>query len=69
MSNLHLKLALEHGVDHPFTERAAFLSSIQVDFAKHGRCIKAESMEALKRENKKGTPKFLQKDEEDTLTM
>jgi RNA-dependent RNA polymerase len=40
MSNLHLKLAIEHGVDNQFTKKASYLATVQVDFAKHGKCIK-----------------------------
>jgi len=40
MSNMHLKLAIEKGLDNHWVETASFLCSIQVDFAKHGRCIK-----------------------------
>ena len=49
MSHLHLRLAIEKGVEDPSTERAAYLCSVQVDFAKHGRCIKVEAMEDLKK--------------------
>jgi hypothetical protein len=56
MSNLHLALAIEKGVDHEFSEKAAFLCSIQVDFAKHGRCIKLEAMNNLSKENKTKPP-------------
>lgn len=63
MSNLHLNLAIQFGVNDPDTELAAYLCSIQVDFAKHGRCIKLESMTALSRKIK-GKPGFLC-DEED----
>lgn len=44
MSNLHLNLAIQKGIGHFSTEKAAYLCSIQVDFAKHGRCIKERAM-------------------------
>lgn len=40
VANLHLNLAIQKGLQFWATEKAAYLCSIQVDFAKHGRCIK-----------------------------
>jgi len=59
MSHLHLRLALELGVEDPATEQAAYLCSVQVDFAKHGRCIKVDAMDNLKKKLKNPKPKFL----------
>jgi len=65
MSNLHLTLAIEHGVDSEPAMKAAYLCSIQVDFAKHGRCIKLEAMRDLQTKSTKGRPRFLVEDAED----
>ena len=58
MANLHLSLAIQLGLDDEATKKASFLCSIQVDFAKHGRCIKTEAMENLQKKEK-GRPRFL----------
>lgn len=66
MANIHLSLAISEGVDLPDTEKAAYLCSVQVDFAKHGRCIKLEAFTELKRMvEKKGRPRFLVDDRDD----
>lgn len=64
-SNLHLALAINEGLQNEDTQVAAFLASIQVDYAKHGRCIKLDKIEELKKaRNKKGIPKFLAEDKD-----
>jgi hypothetical protein len=64
MSNLHLRLAIEHGLDNKdpakkeAVDRAAYLCSVQVDFAKHGRCVKIEQYNKLLKHSS-GCPGFL----------
>ena len=70
MSNLHLRLAIEHSLNpkdpvmKEAVDRAAFLCSIQVDFAKHGRCVKVEQYNDLLKYSS-GCPGFLIDEERD----
>ena len=59
VSNLHLNLAIQEGLNLETTRKAAFMCSVQVDFAKHGVCIKPESMEELRRVVQGNKPGFL----------
>ena len=62
MANLHLSLAIQLGLDNEFTKKASYLCSVQVDFAKHGRCIKTDSMDSLQKKEK-GRLRFLLDDD------
>ena len=58
LSNLHLKLALQTSLNEKETVLAGLLCQVQVDFAKHGKCVKTDIIEQMKKKVK-GIPKFL----------